>query len=131
RDNGRLVAEIAGGALDFPHFHAVRGACKKLQEAHVPFGVVTRRQLDKLERYRVVVLPNVLRLDDDELEALRAYVAAGGTLYASRYTSLTETRGVRRDDFGLADVFGCSFAADDLAGSVASARRFHVLPMPS
>jgi hypothetical protein len=46
--------------------------------------------------------------------AFREYVRRGGRLYASRYTSLTETGGTRHADFQLADVFGCHFAADDL-----------------
>jgi hypothetical protein len=61
----------------------------------------------------VVVLPNVLRMDDEEADALREFVRGGGCLYASGWTSLTETRGVRRDDFMLADVFGCSADGDE------------------
>ncbi len=104
-ENGRAVAEVA--ATDtFPHLAALRGACRMLQRAHVPFGVITRRQLGELERYRVLVLPNVLRMDAEEAEAIRAYVRGGGRVYASGCTSLVESRGVRREDLMLADVFG-------------------------
>jgi len=95
--------------VEYPHFTAVRGACKKLQRAHLPFGVVTRKQLGDLQRYPVVVLPDVLRMSQEEVEAFRAYVQNGGSLYASRYTSLTDTDGTRHDDFMLADLFGCNF----------------------
>lgn len=95
--------------IDYPHFQAVRGACKKLQRAHLPFGVITRRQLDRLERYPVIVLPDVLRMDPAECAAFRAYVEQGGCLYASRYTSLTDTNGNRSEDFMLGDLFGCRF----------------------
>jgi len=95
--------------VDYPHFTAVRGACKKLQRAHLPFGVITRKQLGDLQRYPVVVLPDVLRMSQEEVEAFRAYVLNGGSLYASRYTSLTDTEGNRFDDFKLADLFGCHF----------------------
>lgn len=109
-ENGSpLVGPPVSSATQYPHFSAVRGACSKLQNAHLPFGVITRKQLADLARYRVVVLPNVLRMDPQEVEAFRAYVAQGGKLYASRMTSLTETAGVRHDDFMLADLFGCSF----------------------
>lgn len=104
-----LGTAAARSALDYPHLHAVTGACRVLQRAHLPFGVITRKQLDTLDRYRVVVLPNVLRMTQDELEAFRAYVRYGGRLYASRYTSLTLVDGQRNDDFLLADVFGCRF----------------------
>jgi hypothetical protein len=55
----------------------------------------------------------VLRLDDEELEAIRAYVASGGRLYASGYTSLVSVDGVKRTDFALADVFGCHFDGEE------------------
>src|SRR4029453_16984562 len=86
---------------------ALRGACRILQRAHIPFGVITRGQLGDLDRYRVLVLPNVLRMDADEVSAVRAFVERGGRLYASGYSSLVETTGARHDDFMLADVFGC------------------------
>ena len=98
----------------YPHLDAVRGACRILQQAHVPFGVISRKQLRNLDQYRVVILPNLLRMDEEEVRAFRNYVLRGGNLYASRYTSLTETKGVRHSDFMLADVFGCHFASDDL-----------------
>jgi hypothetical protein len=92
--------------------------------------------LGQLDRYRVVVLPNVLRLDTEECAALRDYVAHGGQLYASRLTSLTDTHGVRGEDFALADVFGAHFVDEErgrlvyiepatelVAGAIAPQRR--------
>ncbi len=113
-ENGTPLADLStSGAANYPHFHAVRGACRALQAAHVPFGILTRRQLGELDRYRVLVLPNVLRMDAEECEAMRAFVVRGGRLYGSRLTSLTETRGVRRAEFALADVFGVHFVAEE------------------
>jgi hypothetical protein len=74
-----------------PHQSAVRSACRALQRAHVPFGVITRRQLSSLSEFRVVVLPDVSRMDADEVDALREYVRSGGHVYATGMTSLTET----------------------------------------
>ncbi|NLX57601.1 MAG: hypothetical protein GXY74_00765 [Phycisphaerae bacterium] len=116
-DNGTPVADAIFKRA-YPHRASVTGICRTLQEAHIPFGVITRRQLADLDRYKVVVLPNVLRMDQEEVAAVREYVRRGGAIYASRYTSLTETCGTRHDDFLLADVFGCHFAGDDL-GDVA------------
>lgn len=104
--------------LDYPHLRALRGACRALQRAHVPFGVITRRQLPELDRFRVLVLPDVQRMDADEVAAVRAYVERGGRVYASRYTSLVETRGVRHDDFMLADVLGVHLEAEEPSGVV-------------
>ncbi len=113
-ENGRPLAEAQLWGFNYPHKQSIRGFCRVLQQAHVPFGIITRKQLAELDRYKVVVLPNVLRMDAEEVAAFREYVRRGGKIYASRYTSLTETRGVRHDDFMLADVFGGHFAADDL-----------------
>ena len=111
-DNGKpLAAAPTDKATDYPHFAAVRGACQLLNAAHLPFGVITRRQLQDLRRYRVVVLPNVLRMDEQEVQAFRDYVSNGGNLYASCFTALTRTDGVRMEDFMLQDVFGCHFEA--------------------
>jgi len=91
-----------------PHMDAVMGAARSLQEAHIPYAVVTQRNLDRLKDYAVVILPNVLVMSDGEIEAFRAYVAGGGALYASGYSSLVSETGLLRDDFGLADVLGVS-----------------------
>jgi hypothetical protein len=106
--NGTPLEQAAWG--HGTHMRALRGICRLLQEAHLPFGVITRKQLPVLDRYKVLVLPDVTRMDLDEVEAIRAYVRGGGRVYASGMTSLTETRGVRHDDFLLADLFGCHFS---------------------
>jgi len=113
-DNGLPLKEAeATSAPDYPHFQAVSGACRTLQAAHLPFGVITRKQLAKLSAYAVVILPNLLRMTTEEVTAFREYVRNGGRLYASRWTSLTESTGVRHDDFMLADVFGCHFEQEE------------------
>jgi hypothetical protein len=112
-ENGKLLREAAG-ARTYPHLKAARGLSGLLQRAHIPFDVITANDLDVLSRYRLVLLPNVLRMDRQEAEALRRFVKAGGSLYASRYTSWTDPNGTRFDDFQLADLFGCHAAADDL-----------------
>jgi len=113
-DDGTDLANLpCSAAPDYPHFRAVRGACRKLAAAHLPFGVITEERLDRLADYKVIVLPNLLRMRPCEIEAFRAYVAQGGRIYASRMTSLTLADGAHGDDFALADVFGCHLAGED------------------
>jgi hypothetical protein len=112
-ENGVTLQEMAGRGRGYPHLDAVRGACRALQRARIPFGVITRRQLGELARYPVLVLPNVARMDDFEVDAIREYVRAGGRLYASKYTSLVHTRGVRNEDFMLADLFGIHLTGEE------------------
>ena len=117
-ENGTPLTGPRPGRGTYPHLLAVRGACRILQRAHVAFGVITRKQLSELDRYRVLVLPNVVRLSDAEVAAIRDYVRRGGRVYASRYTSLVETRGVRHDDFMLADVLGVHLDSEEECGMV-------------
>lgn len=116
--NGLDVADVPADDYRYPHLEALRGAARSLERAHVPFAVVTRRQLEDLDRYPVLVLAGVSRLDRDEVEAIRAYVRGGGRLYASRYTSLVETSDGRQPDFMLADVFGASLEAEEESRAV-------------
>lgn len=114
-ESGAALNElVTSGASDYPHFHAVRGACRALQAAHIPFGVITRKQLAGLDRFKLVVLPNVLRMDAEECSAIREYVRRGGKIYASRLTSLLDTQAGRGSDFALADVFGVSYVAEEV-----------------
>ena len=99
-------------ASSMPHMNAVQGAAKALQEAHLPYAVVTRANLERLSEYRVLLLPDVLLMDDAEIAAIRQFVAAGGALYASGRSSLTDQDGRTRADFGLADVLGVSYRGE-------------------
>jgi hypothetical protein len=88
-------------------------AARRLIAGHLPFGVVTKRSLDKLDRIKTLVLSNVHHMDATEVTAIRDWVDRGGTLYASGATSLVNTEGQRQDDFMLADVFGVSLVEAD------------------
>lgn len=91
-----------------PHRDAVVGAARILQEAHLPFGVVTSANLEQLSRYRAVVLPNVLEVTVAQAELVRSFVAAGGVLLASGPSSLDRTHaGEAR--FLLEDVLGVRY----------------------
>ena len=110
-DNGKAVDDPTLSA-QAPHVEAIRSVCKALIDHHIPFGVITRRNLAHLARYPVIVLPNVLMLDEEEARALREYVRNGGALYASRYTSLITPDGRRQADFLLGDVFGVTYQGE-------------------
>jgi hypothetical protein len=88
---------------------AALGAAQSLIHSHIPFGVISKKNLAELSRHQVIVLPNVLMMDEEETDALRRYVRAGGSLYASRYSSLVTKKGQRQSDFLLADVFGATY----------------------
>src|SRR5439155_1615989 len=56
--------------------------------------------------FKTMILPNIAALGDAQCEQLRTFVKNGGSLIATYETSLYDEWGVRRKDFGLADLFG-------------------------
>ena len=91
----------------------VMGMYHALIEARVPFELVHESQLgpDRLDPFKLLILANTAALSAAQCAAIRAYVDRGGSLLATFESSLYDERGQRRDDFGLADVFGVSFAS--------------------
>jgi len=89
------------------------GMYQALIEARVPFEMVLDRLLggEHINRYKMLLLPNIAALSDAQCEQLRDYVRQGGSLLATYETSLYDEWGTQRKDFGLADLFGVSFAA--------------------
>lgn len=104
-DNGKKV-DSPNLSPNCPHIDGCVNVCKSLIENHIPFGVITEKNIKNLSKHKILILPNVLMMDDDEVNAIKNYVYEGGNLYASKYTSLITKDGVRKKDFLLADIFG-------------------------
>lgn len=102
-DNGKPVLETQ---IEKTFMKNAMNAAKALIEHHIPYGVITRKNLGELSRYQVLVLPNLAMMDEGEAEAIRQFVRAGGSLYASKGSSLIDKEGNRLTNFMLADVFG-------------------------
>lgn len=90
----------------------VLGMYHALLESRIPFELVHEAYLtpDRLDRLKLLVLADAAALSDAQCAAIRDYVRRGGSLVATFASSLYDEVGKRRDDFGLADVFGVSFA---------------------
>ncbi len=88
------------------------GFYEALVEARIPFEMVHDRCLDEehLAALRALILPNIAALSGEQCQRLRAFVERGGGLVATYETSLFDEWGVRRKDFGLASLFGASYA---------------------
>ncbi len=83
-----------------------------LVEGRIPFEMVHDGLLEPgdVDRFKVLVLPNIAALSDAQCGQLRGFLARGGSLVATYETSLYDEWGVRRENFGLADIFGARFA---------------------
>ncbi len=90
------------------------GALEILLESHLPFTVLSQRQLDRLDEFSVLLLPQVEALSQAEAAAIRDWVQRGGKLLAvGEETGLYDERGNPRPDSALADLFGLSLDEAD------------------
>jgi hypothetical protein len=91
-------------------FH-MHGMYHNLVEGHIPFEMISAAMLDAehLEPFKLLILPNIAALSDNQCAQLREFVNKGGSLLATFESSLYDETGKRRPDFGLGDLFGVSF----------------------
>ena len=86
--------------------HAL-GFYHALIESRIPFEMVHDRLLDPdhIDRFKVLILPNIAALSDEQCTQIRGYLRRGGSIVATFETSLYDQWGIRRSNFGLSDVF--------------------------
>ena len=108
-DNGKKVARASH---EIPYVEAAFCLTQSLLDSHIPFGVISKKNLKDLSSYQVIILPNILMMDEEEIEALKEFVASGGSIYASKYTSLVTKDGQRQNDFLLSDLLGVSYLGE-------------------
>jgi hypothetical protein len=94
------------------HEDHMLGMYHALIEARVPFELVHEAFLtpDRLDPFKLLILADAAALSDAQCAAIRDYDNRGGSVLATFASSLFDETGGRRKDFGLADVFGVSFA---------------------
>ncbi|MFA5687892.1 MAG: alpha-L-fucosidase [Kiritimatiellales bacterium] len=99
QDNGKHIRdaiEINDTSTNMPYLDAPLGAARTMREAHIPFAVIARPNLETLANYQLLIVPGARDMTLEEIAAFKAYVENGGTLYLSGETSPAL----------LADVFG-------------------------
>ena len=97
---------------DYAYHDEWRGMAMMLLESHIPYRVITEADLtaETLADYDALVLPLFGAMSPAQAQAIRDYVAAGGTIVATGQTSLFDAQGQPLPDFQLADVFGVSYS---------------------
>ena len=88
----------------------LEGMYAALVEGRFLFDFVHEEKLDAdaMKKYRVLVIPNAAYLGDRECDAIRAFVASGGSILATFETSRYNEWGELREDFALKNLFGLS-----------------------
>ena len=89
----------------------IDGTYQALVEARIPFEMVHDKMLDaaSVDKYKLLLLPNIAALSDRQCQQLRDYVQRGGSLVATYETSLYDEQGNPRQNFGLSDLFGATY----------------------
>lgn len=91
------------------------GFMQALVRGRIPYVPV---HADDIERetaelgVKLLILPNVAALSDAQVAAIRKFVDAGGSVFATGLSSLCNEWGEVREDFGLADVLGVHVPAE-------------------
>jgi len=87
--------------------HPWRGWTNALVRARIPYLIV---HADHIHRYaaqlRLLILPNLGAMTDEQVASVRRFVGRGGGLIATGQSSLCNEWGDLRPDFALADLFG-------------------------
>ena len=86
-----LVVDYA----DFSIPDHAKGFYQAMIEHHVPFEVISKRDLraGRLARFRVLVLPNVTQLGEEEIAAITGFHAAGGGIVLTYRTGCVRSDG--------------------------------------
>ncbi len=93
------------------HLHELEGFHLALTESHTTHRLITDHDLaqQRLGNPRVLVLPNLMLMSAQQVQAVRQFVEQGGGLVASFRTSLCDVEGNSLSQFQLADVLGADY----------------------
>ncbi|MEM2702916.1 MAG: beta-galactosidase trimerization domain-containing protein [Candidatus Bathyarchaeia archaeon] len=86
---------------------AVRGATRMLCELKMQFDIITPKL--NWKKYRLLVLPDLVLLDDEMTMKIKVHLNAGGQILASCWSGLD----YRKERFILEDEWGVAFKGDD------------------
>ncbi|PYU97040.1 MAG: hypothetical protein DMG25_00155 [Acidobacteria bacterium] len=108
----------AKGRLRAPFDSAdyLNGLYYALLEGRFVFDFVHQEDLsaETLAKYRALLIPNAAYFRDSECATVHEYAARGGSVLATFETSRYNEWGERREDFGLAGVFGANALGETL-----------------
>lgn len=108
-DIGVMYSKISGeisGDSDFEL--SMRGIQKFLAENHYQYGFISDRQItaEKLRQFKLLILPDVVALSDEQIKVIEDWVKSGGKIISSFKTSQSDEKNKQCSDLGLSTVFG-------------------------
>lgn len=106
------TAEVVG--LDFHNSYfryynyGVWGFHKALLEGHQQFDIISEGNLERLDEYHVLIIPDQICLSEKTVDRIRCFVEKGGSLIVTGASSLYSIEGNQLPSFGLSDILGIS-----------------------
>jgi hypothetical protein len=96
------------------YFQSFQGAHKAMVYEHIPWGVVLDENvsLDTLQKFPVVMLPNVAIVSEKEVALFRQYVDAGGKLIVTGISGTRGPRGEPHSQSALNELMGAKFMGE-------------------
>jgi hypothetical protein len=105
-----LLSSERSFEFDYSTYHDFGGAYAILSQLHWPFDVVTEDDLtdEKLKRCPVLVVPNIVHLSAEHVQAVRSYVEHGGKLFYCYRSATRDENGRELDQpsFGFVRLTG-------------------------
>jgi hypothetical protein len=125
-DPGQNGTPLRSAGSYYPVVSDMQNIGTTMARNHILYDFIGQPQLGNLNRYPVIVLAGQYVLSDDEIGALRRYVADGGNLVVTGESGINDMNGNRLADFALSDVTGvhyrgktkenCTYIAPTAAG---------------
>lgn len=95
------------------HLGCLKGFSKALLQEHILFDILTEEDLnERINDYKLVVLPNVCCLSSEVKRAIREYAAKGGGVVASYEAGMYDETGSRTKEDDFSEVFGVRYAKE-------------------
>ena len=113
RDEAELMVELPW-----------RGIIQALIRSRIPYIPVHADDIDLSSAgLKLLILPGLGVMTDNQIEAVRRFVKGGGGLIATGESSLYSEWGDRRSDYGLQDLFGTHYIEKDKKSNESSIRK--------
>ena len=105
----------AGWENTFPYFANISGYWIMSLRDHIPMRALILDTLtpDKLKDFKVLILPDAECISNKQIETLKGWVRKGGILISDGRTSLYTEHGIKRENYGLKDVFGVNYKGEN------------------
>ncbi|MGV8989391.1 MAG: alpha-amylase family protein [Cypionkella sp.] len=94
-----------------------RGAVKAMDRAGLTWLPVHAEDITAAQgRFRVLILPNLAAMSDEQIAAVLAFQAAGGGVVATSQSGLFDAHGDPREHSALSDLFGIRSLGGEIGG---------------